>query len=125
MGAGSRGAISTGGAGQPYSAAGHNLTLTGNSIVASDPNQILFKTLQAAVQSSVGFFSTLVSDSNAQYDPGNDKVLQYGAVELGIPPATCLWGNDMPECIKTRNRSFLRLSRTRIGPEQKGAVAAR
>lgn len=72
--------------GQPYSAAGHHLTMMGNTIVAADPSQILFKTLQAAVQSSIGFFSTLISDSNTWYNPGNSRVLQYDAGGIGHAP---------------------------------------
>lgn len=71
---------------QPYSATGHNLTITANTIAGTDPSQLLFRTSQAAIESSVGFFSTLTSDSNTWSSPGAGRALQYDAGGIGHAP---------------------------------------
>jgi Right handed beta helix region/Protein of unknown function (DUF1565) len=64
---------------EPFAAAGHNLTLQGNTFVATDPSQVLFGTSQSSPDNSRGFFATLSSDGNTFYHTATQEVLQYDA----------------------------------------------
>ena len=65
--------------GEPFAAAGHNLTLQGNTFVATDPGQVLFGTSQSSPDNSRGFFTTLSSDGNTFYHTATTGILQYDA----------------------------------------------
>jgi Right handed beta helix region/Protein of unknown function (DUF1565) len=64
---------------QPFAAAGHDLTITGNTFVASDPSTVLFGTAQSSPDNSHGFFATLSSDGNVFYHAATNQTLQYDA----------------------------------------------
>ena len=65
--------------GEPFAAAGHNLTLQGNTFVATDPGEVLIGTSQSSPDNSRGFFATLSSDGNTFYHMATKDVLQYDA----------------------------------------------
>jgi Right handed beta helix region/Protein of unknown function (DUF1565) len=62
---------------QPFAASGHDLTITGNTFVASDPSTVLFGTSQSSPDNSSGFFATLSSDGNVFYHAATNQTLQY------------------------------------------------
>jgi hypothetical protein len=63
--------------GAAFSADGRELTLLHNTVVASDPAQLLLETSITAKDTGDIFYSTLGSDENTWYSPANTKVFQY------------------------------------------------
>jgi hypothetical protein len=72
--------------GRNYAALGQHLQLRGNTIVGTDASQLLLRTIQSATESSIGFFSTLSSDSNTWFNPVNPHTLQFDAGGPGHRP---------------------------------------
>jgi Right handed beta helix region len=64
---------------QPFTAEGHELTMTRNTFVASDPTVVLFGTSQSSPDNSRGFFASLSSDGNVFYHSATKQTLQYDA----------------------------------------------
>ena len=61
---------------EPYTAVAHNWSLMRNTIVGTEPTQLLFEMYESSNTSSSLFLSTLASDSNTWYNPENKKVFQ-------------------------------------------------
>jgi hypothetical protein len=60
-----------------YASKSQFLTLQGDTIVATDPEQMLFKTYQVDADTSAAMFSTLISNSNVWYNSSNQRSFQY------------------------------------------------
>ena len=60
-----------------YTAQAKNLTLQGNTIVGTIPDQLLFKTYQVDAGSASALFSSLSSGSNTWYNSATPRVFQY------------------------------------------------